>query len=181
MFSCRSVLGTACNVSRAGFLLLVLVEEDHLAVQSFSEHFSHFTSDSFGLKATLYAIIGEFLPKRFRHLPCRSLKDQSGFSDIQIINVATPATSNILKKRTIGHQLFFLLQEKIVVRWSMLSTGHIFTGYTIQSKSVFPRNSSNSQEYFFCYRYSFSIALGPFIFSRNIYIFYHINVDLPYH
>ena len=32
------------------------------------------------------------------HLPCRSLKDQSGFSDIQIINAATPATSNILKE-----------------------------------------------------------------------------------
>ena len=166
------MLGTACNVSRAGFLLLALVEEDHLAFQSFSGHFSHFTSDSCGLKATLYVIIGEFLTKLFQELSASSLsslKDQSGFSDIQIINVASPATSNILKKRTIGHQLFFLLQEMIVVRWSMLSTGHILTGYTIQSKSVFPRNSSNSQEYFFFYRYSFSIALGPFIFSRNIY------------
>ena len=33
----------------------------------------------------------------------------------------------------------------------------------------------------FFYRYSFSIALGPFIFSRNIYVFYHINLELPYH
>ena len=47
-------VGHSCNVSRAGFLLLVLVGEDHLAFQSFSGHFSHFTSDSFGLKATLY-------------------------------------------------------------------------------------------------------------------------------
>ena len=30
----------------------------------------------------------------------------------------------------------------------MLSTGHVFTGYTIQSKSVFPRNSSSSQDFF---------------------------------
>ena len=73
VFSCRSVLGTACNVSRAGFLLLVLVEEDHLAFQSFSGHFSHFTSDSFGLKATLYVIIGEFLTKLFQELSASSL------------------------------------------------------------------------------------------------------------
>ena len=66
--SCRSVLGTACNISRAGFLLLVLVGEDHLAFQSFSGYFSHFTSDSFGLKATLYVIIGEFLTKLFQEL-----------------------------------------------------------------------------------------------------------------
>ena len=92
------MLGTACNISRAGFLLLVLVEEDHLAFQSFSGHFSHFTSDSFGLSTTLYVIIGEFLTKLFQELSASSLKDQSGFSDIQIINVATPATSNILKK-----------------------------------------------------------------------------------
>ena len=61
------MLGTACNVSRAGFLLLVLVGKDHLAFQSFSGHFSHFTSDNFGLKATLYVIIGEFFRSGFRN------------------------------------------------------------------------------------------------------------------
>ena len=44
------MLGTACNVSGAGFLLLVLVGEDHLAFQSFSGHFSHLTSDGFGFE-----------------------------------------------------------------------------------------------------------------------------------
>ena len=67
-------VGTACNVSRAGFLLLVLVGEDHLAFQSFSGNFSHFTSDSFGLKATLlHVIIGEFLTKLFQELSASSL------------------------------------------------------------------------------------------------------------
>ena len=55
------------------FLLLVLVGEDHLAFQSFSGHFSHLTSDSFGLKATLYVIIGEFLTKLFQELLASSL------------------------------------------------------------------------------------------------------------
>ena len=181
MFSCRSVLGTACNVSRAGFLLPVLVGEDQLAFQSFSGHFSHLTSDSFGFEGNLVC--------NHWWLPDQALSGTFGIFLVDhwktsldsVINAATPSTSNILKKRTIGHWLFFLLQEKIVVRWSMLSTGHVFTGYTILSKSVFPRNSISSQEYFFFYRYSFIIALGPFIFSRNIYIFYHINVDLPYH
>ena len=48
-------------------------EEDHLAFQSFSGHFSHFTSDSFGLKAALYVIIGEFLTKLFQELSASSL------------------------------------------------------------------------------------------------------------
>ena len=58
---------------RAGFLLLVLFGEDHLAFQSFLGHFSLFTSDSFGLKATLYVIIGEFLTKLFQELSASSL------------------------------------------------------------------------------------------------------------
>ena len=62
----------ATYVSRAGFLLLVLIGEDNLAFQSFSGHFSHFTSDSFGLKATMY-VIGEFLTKLFQELSASSL------------------------------------------------------------------------------------------------------------
>ena len=66
-------IGPSQYVSRAGFLLLVLVGEDHLAFQSFSGHSSHFTSDSLGLKATLYVIIGEFLTKLFQELSASSL------------------------------------------------------------------------------------------------------------
>ena len=174
VFPCRSVLGTACNVSGAGFLLLVLVGEDHLAFQSFSGHFSHLTSDSFGFEGKLVCnhwwVPDQALSGTFGIFLVDHWKTSLDSVISQIINAATPATSNILKKRTIGHRLVFLLQQKIVVRWSMLSTRHVFTGYTIQSKSVFPRNSSSSQEYFFFCRYSFSIALSPFIFSRNIYI-----------
>ena len=140
------MLGTACNVSRAGFLLLVLVGEDHLAFQSFSGHFSHFTSDSFGLKATLYVIIGEFLTKLC--LPCRSLKDQCGFSDIHI-NAATPATSNILKKEDHWPSIDFSSARKDCSQMvHVVYRTHLHRLYNTE-QSVFPRNSSNSQEYFF--------------------------------
>ena len=61
------------------------------------------------------------------HWALGSLSCQSRFNDIQITNAAMPATSMVFIHNTIGHLFVFQHTEKLVARWSMLSTPWFFS------------------------------------------------------
>ena len=110
----------------ASFLLLVLVGEDHPTFQSFLGQFSHLTSYNFGFEGEFVcnhwwvpdqAVSGTYSVSLVDH---RKTNLDSVISRLKMLPLQQHPT--YYKRGPLAIGCFFLLQEKIIVRWSMLST-----------------------------------------------------------